>query len=152
MPVSESTWPRMTAGPRWPGAGPCSYQPVRLWSPSGGTWTVPSAFSPTLITGALTSMSGMLMLTGADLASGLARGSWVRLGGTVVTDAGVNVAPASAGGEQAEAGGRERGRGAARDQREVTAATADAAAATGVGAARRSRRRARADRNRWGGR
>src|ERR1017187_4614775 len=87
----------MTAAPGWPGAGPYSYQPVRLWMASGGTWTVPSAFLPTFMTGALTPMSGIRTLTGTDRVSALARGSWLSLGGVVVTDAGVTVAPASAG-------------------------------------------------------
>src|SRR5450755_4328126 len=87
----------MTAAPRWPGAGPYSYQPVRLWMASGGTWTVPSAFLPTFMTGALTPMPGIRTLTGTDRASAVAWGSWLSLGGAVVTDAGVTVAPASAG-------------------------------------------------------
>src|ERR1700685_3994674 len=87
----------MTAAPRWPGVGPYSYQPVRLWMPSGGTWTLPSAFLPTFSTGALTPISGMRTLTGTDRASAVARGSRLSLGGEVVTDAGVTVAPASAG-------------------------------------------------------
>src|ERR1022692_2516987 len=87
----------MTAAPRWPGAGPYSYQPVRLWMASGGTWTVPSAFLPTFMTGALTPMSGIRTLTGTDRVSALARGSWLSLGGAVVTDAGGTVAPASEG-------------------------------------------------------
>jgi hypothetical protein len=79
----------MTAGPRWPGVGPYRYQPVRLCSSSGGTWTVPSAFLPTSITGASTPMTGMRMLTGTERASGFARGSRVSRGAVVVTEAGV---------------------------------------------------------------
>src|SRR5579875_3885946 len=96
MPVAESTWPRMTAAPGWPGAGPYLYQPVRSWSPSGGTWTVPSAFLPTSMTGALTPMAGMRMRTGTDRTSACTCGSRAGAGTAVVTDAGMPVAPASA--------------------------------------------------------
>src|SRR5579875_251412 len=95
MPEAESTWPRMTAAPGWPGAGPYSYHPARLWSPSGGTWTVPSAFLPSLMTGALTPMAGIRMRTGTERASACTCGSRGRAGTAVVTDAGTPVAPAS---------------------------------------------------------
>ena len=89
MPVAESTWPRMTAGPRWPGAGPYWYQPVRLCSASGGTCTVPSASRPTFMTGAFTPIRGIRILTGAERASGFAPGSLASRGATVVIEGGM---------------------------------------------------------------
>jgi hypothetical protein len=89
MPVAESTWPRITAGPRWPGAGPYSYQPVRLCSTSGGTCTVPSASRPTFMTGAFTPIRGIRISTGAERASGFAPGSLASRGATVVIEGGM---------------------------------------------------------------
>jgi len=79
----------MTAGPRWPGAGPYSYQPVRLCSASGGTCTVPPASRPTFMTGASTPIPGIRISTGAERASGLALGSLASFGAPVVIEGGM---------------------------------------------------------------
>src|SRR5215475_11103124 len=88
----------MTAGPRWPGAGPYRYQPVRLCSASGGTCTVPPASRPSFMTGAFTPIRGIRIFTGTERASGLAAGSLASRGGMVVIEGGMYVPPACADG------------------------------------------------------
>src|SRR5580692_8298082 len=70
-PVSESTWPSMIDGPGWPGVGEYLYQAASLVSGrslSGGTWMVPSGLSPTYRRVELTSMAGIEIEMGSDLA------------------------------------------------------------------------------------
>src|SRR5215469_5175114 len=56
----------MTDEPSAPGVTLPSYQPARLWLPSGGTWTVPSLFLPSRMTGAFTPSTGISIPTGVD--------------------------------------------------------------------------------------
>src|ERR1039458_5538804 len=88
MPVEESTCPRMTEEPSWPGVTLRSYQPARLWLASGGTWTVPSALRPSGVTGADTCRTGISIRTGADEAIGAAVGTVTGWGTDVPTTAG----------------------------------------------------------------
>src|SRR5215471_12372216 len=71
-----------------------SYQPARLWSSSGGTWTVRSLLRPSRMTGALTATAGISISTGGDGGSGGATfdGSTGK-GTAVLTMAGICCAP-----------------------------------------------------------
>src|SRR4051794_33315503 len=66
---AESTWPRITDGPSWPGVGEYLYQPARESRASGGTCTVRSGLSPSCGNSERTSIAGISSVTGTDLAN-----------------------------------------------------------------------------------
>src|SRR5579875_719891 len=75
-----STWPTITDGPSWPGAGEYRYHAAVLGLPKrGGTAIVPFGLRPTTPTGASTPMAGISIATGRDLASTGPASGWRRL-------------------------------------------------------------------------
>src|SRR5216683_4709836 len=92
VPWKESTWPRMTEVPLWPGVTPWSYQLVKLWLASGGTWKEPSVFRPSLMTGASTLIAGISIRIGVDAVRAAAVGFAIGVGAAVPTPLGITVA------------------------------------------------------------
>src|SRR5579859_7885962 len=90
----------MTDVPFAPGVTDRSYQPARLWLPSGGTWTVPSALRSRSVTGASTLTAGITIVIGADAGSGAAMAAALGAKGTLVlTVAGISWAAAGGSGD-----------------------------------------------------
>src|SRR5690348_2699992 len=85
----------MTDVPFAPGMTDRSYQPARLWSSSGGTWTVPLELRSRCVTGAFTLIAGITIVMGVDAGSGAATLFGLGAKGTfVLTVAGISCAAA----------------------------------------------------------